>query len=164
MTTKADFSPEEWNVLLAAPMLAGMAVTIAEPSGLFGMLQEGWASAKSMLGAKSDASASELAKAIAEDFSTSEGRQAAQAYVKSQLSGKAAVDLKVQVIEALGKVAAILDAKAGADAVPVKAWLNHTAQSVAEASKEGGFLGFGGVTVSDAEKASLAEVAKALRA
>jgi len=34
---------------------------------------------------------------------------------------------------------------------------------VAEASKEGGFLGFGGVQVSDAERATLDEVGKALQ-
>lgn len=164
MTTKADFTLEEWNALLAAPMLAGMAVTIADPSGLLGMLQEGWASAKSLLSAKSDPSASQLAKAIADEFSTSEGRHAAQAYVKSQLTGKSAAELKPQIIGALASIAGILDAKAGADAASVKAWLNHTAQSVAEASKEGGFLGFGGVAVSEAEKASLDEVARALRA
>jgi len=164
MVTKADFTPEEWNALLAAPMLAGMAVTIAEPSGLLGMLQEGWASAKSMLGAKSDPAASQLARLIADDFTTSEGRQAAQAYVKAQLTGKSAAELKPQIINALGSIAGILDAKAGGEAAAVKAWLNHTATSVAEASKEGGFLGFGGITVSDAEKASLDEVAKALRA
>jgi hypothetical protein len=164
MTTKADFTPDEWNALLAGPMLAGMAVTIAEPSGLFGMLQEGWASAKSMLGAKSDPGASQLAKAIAEDFTASEGRHAAQAYVKSQLTGKSAAELKPQIIGALGTIAGILDAKAGTEAASVKAWLAQTAENVAEASKEGGFLGFGGVTVSDSEKASLAEVAKALRA
>jgi len=33
---------------------------------------------------------------------------------------------------------------------------------VAEASKEGGFLGFGGIRVSDAEKATLADINKAL--
>jgi hypothetical protein len=33
---------------------------------------------------------------------------------------------------------------------------------VTEASKEGGFLGFGGVQVSDAEKATLAQIASAL--
>jgi hypothetical protein len=33
---------------------------------------------------------------------------------------------------------------------------------VAEAAKEGGVLGFGGVPVSDAEKATLADISKAL--
>ena len=32
----------------------------------------------------------------------------------------------------------------------------------AEAGKEGGFMGFGGVAVSDAEKATLAEISTAL--
>jgi hypothetical protein len=35
---------------------------------------------------------------------------------------------------------------------------------VAEAASEGGFLGFGGVKVSDTEKATLAEISKALGA
>jgi hypothetical protein len=35
-------------------------------------------------------------------------------------------------------------------------------QKVAEASAESGFLGIGGVHVSDAEKATLADIAKAL--
>ena len=35
-------------------------------------------------------------------------------------------------------------------------------QEVAEASVEGTFLGFGGMKVSDAEKATLAEIAKSL--
>jgi hypothetical protein len=40
--------------------------------------------------------------------------------------------------------------------------LRHTSQAVAEAAPEGGFLGFGGVRVSDAEKATLAEISGAL--
>ena len=36
-------------------------------------------------------------------------------------------------------------------------------RKAAEAGTEGGFLGFGGVAVSDAEKATLAEISAALR-
>ena len=36
------------------------------------------------------------------------------------------------------------------------------AQKAAEAGKEGGFLGFGGVAVSEAEKATLVEISAAL--
>jgi hypothetical protein len=45
----------------------------------------------------------------------------------------------------------------------VKTWLMGISQSAAEASKEGGFLGFGGVQVSDAEKATLTDIKSALR-
>jgi len=37
------------------------------------------------------------------------------------------------------------------------------AEKLAEAASESGFLGFGGVKVTDAEKASIADVAKALK-
>jgi hypothetical protein len=50
----------------------------------------------------------------------------------------------------------------GGDAAAFKAWLRAISQKVAEASKEGGVLGFGGVAVSDAEKATLADISKAL--
>ena len=62
----------------------------------------------------------------------------------------------------LREVSAILDAKAPGDAPAFKAWLSSISQKVAAASKEGGFLGIGGVQVSDAEKATLGDIAKAL--
>jgi len=57
----------------------------------------------------------------------------------------------------------LVDSRAGTDAQAFKMWLNGIAERVAAASKEGGFLGFGGVAVSDAEKATLAEVSGALK-
>jgi hypothetical protein len=47
-----------------------------------------------------------------------------------------------------------------ADATAFKTWLRQISQHVAEAAKEGGFLGIGGVTVSEAEKATLAETGR----
>jgi hypothetical protein len=164
MATKSDFTADEWSMLLASPMIVGMAVTIADPSGIIGMLQEGWAGARSMLNPKDDPNASELAKAVAEDLVTSDGRSAAQNLVKARITGKSAAELKPQIIAVLEDIGSLVDRKAGNEAAPFKSWLKETAQKVAEASTEGGFLGFGGVAVSDAEKASLNEVSRALRA
>ena len=164
MATKANFTPDEWKAILGSPMLAGMAVTLAEPSGLWGTMKEGMASGYAVLEAKRDAGASELAKALVADMETSEGRSAAQDGLKAQLTGKSPAEIKQQAIATLTRVGQILDAKAPADATAFKAWLKHVAEKVAEASTEGGFLGFGGVRVTDAEKASIAEVAQALGA
>jgi hypothetical protein len=60
MAGKSDFTPEEWGKIVTAPMLAGMAVTIAEPSGLFGMMKEGMASGRALLEARNDPGASAL--------------------------------------------------------------------------------------------------------
>jgi hypothetical protein len=56
----------------------------------------------------------------------------------------------------------LIDSKAPGDAAAFKTWLRYISQAVAEASRGGGFLGFGGVQVSEAEKATLDEVSGAL--
>jgi hypothetical protein len=112
--------------------------------------------------AKTDCGASELGKALVAAMETSEGRSATRDGLKSELTCKSQAEVKQQVIAALTQVGQILDAKAPADALSFKAWLKHVAEKIAEASSEGGFLGFGGVRVADAEKASIKEVVQAL--
>jgi hypothetical protein len=163
MAGKADFTLEEWGKILTAPMLAGMAVTISEPSGLFGTIKEGMASGRALLEAKNDPGASELSKAVAADMETSEGRTAAREALQAELSSKTPAEIKQKAMSTLADVAAILDAKAPRDAAGFKSWLKHIAERVAEASSSGGFLGFGGVQVTEAEKATIAEIAATLK-
>ena len=162
MASKAAFTAEEWNQVLGGVFMAGFAVTAADPSGLWGLLKETFASGRALIEAKRNANASELSKAIVSDMETSEGRSAAQDYVKARLQGAKREEIKQRAIDALRAVAAIVDQNAASDAAAYKAWLLQIANNVAEASKEGGFLGFGGVDVSDAEKATLTEIAAAL--
>jgi hypothetical protein len=163
MANKASFTPDEWKQLLESPMLASMAVTAAEPSGLWGMLKESVAAGGRLAKAKTDPSTNELIKAVVADFGTAEGRGAARDGLQTRLSGSKPAEVKDKAIAGLRQVAAILDAKAPADAAAFKSWLQGIGQHTAEAAKEGGFLGFGGVQVSDAEKATIAEISSALR-
>jgi hypothetical protein len=71
-------------------------------------------------------------------------------------------EIKARCIETLGQARAAVDAKAPDDAAAFKRWLREISQHVAEAAKEGGFLGIGGVLVSEAEKATLTEISGAL--
>jgi len=162
MANKESFTPEEWTKVLESVAVTGMAVTAAEPSGLWGMLKEAFAGGAALAAAKADPHANELVKAVIADFETPEGRAAVQEALKRRFEGAEAVDVVPRALATLRQASAILDAKAPADAAAFKAWLNAIAANVAEASKEGGFLGFGGVQVSEAEKATLAEIATAL--
>ena len=87
---------------------------------------------------------------------------AARERMQSHFSGIQIHEVKGRAIDELRAVAGLLDAKAPADATGFKAWLREVARKAAEAGTEGGFLGFGGVTVSEAEKATLAEIDAAL--
>ena len=163
MADKSSFTSDEWKTLLESVMAAGLAVTAAEPHGLWGLLEESFASGKMLAKAKMDTAANPLIKAVVDDFATSEGRSTSRDGLKEQLTGKKAAEMKTACIEILGKVDGILSAKAPADAAAFKTWLRQISQSVAEAATEGGFLGIGGVLVSDAEKATLAEISSALK-
>jgi hypothetical protein len=162
MANKTNFAPTEWTQVLDGVLCAGLAVSMAEPSGLIGMVQEGIASAKDLAAAKNDPNASELIKAIVADLETSEGRTVARDGLKASIKGKSRADAKTACIATLKDASAVVTAKAPQDAAAFKAWLLQISQHVAEASTEGGFLGFGGVAVSEAEKATLAEIKVAL--
>jgi hypothetical protein len=161
MADKTSFAKDEWTLLLESPMLAGMAITAAEPSGLWGMLQESFAGGSVL--AKSGTNANALIKAVAADFTTSDGRSAARDGLKAKLASSKAAEVKEKCIDGLRRVAALLDSKAPGDAAAFKAWLREISQHTAEAASEGGLLGFGGVPVSDAEKATLSEISSALK-
>lgn len=161
MGSKTSFSPDEWKTVLEAPVLAGFAITAADPSGLFGTLKEGWADAKELAAARTSAS-DELIKSVAEDLFTSEGRTGAQGAMAALLKGAKREELKDRALGELKRAVALVDAKAPADTAAFKQWLSQIAQKVAEAGAEGGFLGFGGEQVSEKEKATLAELHGAL--
>ena len=162
MADKAAFTPEEWTTIMESVMLSGMAVTAADPSGLIGLLKESMATSRNLLAAKSSLDSTELVRAVAADFATSEGRQAAREGLKATLQGTPARDVAAKSIARLRDVVSLVERKAPGDAAGFKTWLQHIAVDAAEAASEGGFLGFGGVQVSDAERATLKELSSAL--
>jgi hypothetical protein len=162
MAGKSDFTSDEWKTLLESAMMAGIAVTAADPSGLWGTLKESMASARGIMGAAHDSSAAELVRAIASEYETADGRTVAREGLRAEFSGKKPAEIVTKALEVIKNAAELIDAKAPGDAAAYKTWLQHIAQAVAEASGEGGFLGFGGVQVSETEKATLAHIKESL--
>ena len=163
MADKSNFTADEWKLLLEGVTMAGIAVSAADPSGLWGLLKESFASGTELAKAKMDPKANPLVKAVVADFESAEGRTIARDGLKEKLKGLKPADIPAKCIETLRQVAAVVDTKAPADAAAFKDWLRQISQHVAEAATEGGLLGIGGVQVSDAEKATLKEISSALR-
>jgi hypothetical protein len=161
MAVKDSFSPEEWARIVGAPMLVGIAVTAADPGGLWGAVKEGTATA-SALRAGAAGEGGGLIKEVASAYQTSEGRDMARGVLQEQSKGKQPAEVVEAAVSELGAVAALVGSKAPAEAPAFKAWLKEIAAKVAEAGTEGGFLGFGGVKISEAEKATLDRVGAAL--
>jgi hypothetical protein len=163
MTDKSTYTPDEWKTLLESVTMAGIAVSAAEPSGLWGLLKESFAGGSALATASTDPNANPLVKAVVADFQTSEGRSKARDGLNEKLKGIKPAEVKTTCIETLRQAAALVDAKAPGDAAAFKGWLRQISQHVAEASSEGGFFGIGGEQVSQAEKATLSEISSALK-
>ena len=165
MSTKTDYSPEEWKLILKAPLMAGLAVIAASPSGPLGVLREMFAVGKLVAETKSQAEgqgglSNELLRAAVADLASPDGR--AQVDVAG-LQGLAPEQLRAHALDACRTFASLVDRKASREeAQGVKRWLVTIAQRTAEAVKEGGFLGVGGTRVSEAETGAIREVAQAL--
>ena len=162
MANKNSFTPEEWTKILESVTLSGVAVTAADPNGLMGVLKKSFASASAMMSAKADPGASELVKSVVTEFESSDGRTKIREALKKRLAGANQADVSKRAIDALREVSALLDAKAPKESAAFKTWLRTISSKVAEAASEGGFLGIGGEKVSEKEKASLNDIAKAL--
>ena len=65
MTTKADYTDEEWTRLERAPLVAGMAITFADPGGPIEAVKESLASVKTITETAKTGSGTELVDALA---------------------------------------------------------------------------------------------------
>lgn len=173
MTTQADFTPEEWQTILTSPTVVGATVMLAATSGPIGTVKEMIAVGKAVANVIEKGSSNSLVQALAQDAKTRmEAQKAKQPGQEVKLdpaieerikSAKSPEAARAVFMQEVSEVAALVSSKATPDeAQGFKQWLMSVAVEVAQAAKEGGFLGFGGTQVSDAEKAALAELSGVL--
>ena len=161
MTTKADYTAEEWTVIMQSPMAAAMVVMFASPSNPVGLVQETFAVSKMLAENVGKPSGVGLIDAVAEQIKDAEGRKATQP--PRPEAGADLTALKDRAITTLRQLNDLLVDKAPADeATSFRQWILTTAQRVAGAAKEGGFLGIGGASISAEETAAIGEVERTL--
>jgi hypothetical protein len=159
MTAKIDFTEEEWTRVRRAPLVAGMAISLADPGGPIELAKESSASLKS---ATNPPSREQLLAEIALDLQAmAQQRQ----NPLSDFKPTGGSDPRQHILEELRAVSEIVSAKAAADETAAfKQWLLTSAQAAADAAKEGGFMGFGAEQVSQGEKDMLSQVRVAIGA
>src|SRR5687768_9795245 len=74
MTTKADFTDEEWTRIKRAPFVAGMAISLADPGGPIEAVKESTATLKSVLEAAKTSDRGEMVQQVAAEV-TEDARQ-----------------------------------------------------------------------------------------
>jgi len=152
MTTKADFTEEEWARLGRAPLVAGMAISLADPGGPIEAVKESSAAIKTVLEAAQGGDHGGFVQALAADVAD-KARQRQNPMAGFKPRGAQAGE---QILEELRAVNALLIEKTTPEeAAEFREWLKSAAQRAALAAKEGGFLGFNAQRVSEGEQRML---------
>jgi hypothetical protein len=150
ITRKAEFNAEEWSTVVNGPLYAGLRVVAASRGGT---LRESLAMGRVYTEARQHHGDSELLDELV---------ASPPAIDRDQLQeggGNMGTLTQDQLRGAIG----ILEQKATpAELDAYKRFVMTVAQAAATAHKEGGFLGIGGTTISDAENAALDEISSAL--
>ena len=153
MTSKQDFTEQEWTRIRRAPLVAGVAISLADPGGPIEVAKESVASLRS---ATLPPSQEELLAAVALEVQ-------GLAQQRQNPLGEFRPRGGQQVLEELRGVNELVTAKARPEeAEAFRRWLVVAAQAAADAAKEGGFLGFGAERVSAGEQQMLEQVRAAL--
>ena len=159
MTSKADFTEQEWTRLKRAPFVAGMAISLADPGGPIELVKETAATLKTVRDAAESGGRGEMINAVAQEV-VAEARQRKNPLHDFRAKGALAGQ---QILEELAEANRVVSAKATpAEAGAFRDWLQTAAQEAANAAKEGGFLGFHAERVSEGEQRMLDKLAEVL--
>lgn len=148
MTGKADFTEDEWKMVLEAPPSAGLIVITADRGG---SIRESFSMAKAYTEARKEHGESELLDEIV----SAKPEMDHTRYHSPE-------ELKDACLKHINDAVELLKSKAtGEELDEYKKFILGLAQRVAEARKEG-FMGLSGERVSDAEKEAIGEISGAL--
>lgn len=145
MTTSADFTPEEWNIVREGPTSAGMIVSTAQRGGSF---REIFAIAKVYTEARQEHGDSELLDQLV-----------AEKPDVDRTKSHSPEELKEHGLQRIREAVALVEQKASAvELGAYRQFVTSLAERVARAKSEGDS------SISEAESAAIAEISEALGA
>ena len=161
MTDRSMFTDDEWTLLRVTPSFVAVGVAAADPSGLFASISEAIAGARAVAETLNTNRSVELFSALAADRSVPKIPDV-DALLGGGSDESRMQNFKAAALDRVKGTVDLLNRKANAaEVVAYRRLLLQVADNAANAAKEGGFLGFGGVRVSDKERAFIELVRKA---
>ena len=155
MTSRTDFSDAEWERLGRAPLVAAMAISLADPGGPIEAVKETGAAVRTVVEAARDGSHGEFVQTVAKDVAEKLQHR------HNPMAGfrPTGANAREQILDELRAVNSLLVEKTTpGETEQFRDWLKTAAQGAATAAKEGGFLGFNAQRVSEGEQQMLEQL------
>src|SRR4051794_4489893 len=157
MTSKSDFSDDGWAQVVRAPFVVGLAVTLADPGG---PIEAGKEQLAAVRAAMDPPEREPLLTDLALDVQAMTQRHEHPLKGYRPTKGE---DPRVTLLDELRATSAVVAATATPEeSAAFGRWMVAVAGSVAEAAKEGGFMGIGATRVSEGERSMLDQVRAAV--
>lgn len=159
MEAKEKFSPQEWQQVLSLPVYCAALIITGDLSALPGLIEESQALYQMLDETREHQQDGELARAAAEMLLSRQTENERQTMLQALQFG----DSQEMLAETRG-VVALINSRVDQEARRAYYhWTYELAVEVAEAAREGGFLGLGGVAVSPEEQALLDRLVSVLQ-
>lgn len=164
MSALTDYTQDEIEKMMAAPMLVSMYIMGTAISGPIGLVKEMMAGIETAMKAGKAAGADSLLASLFSEENLKAQQDKMQQETKESTQGAQNMDqAKAKMLADLQVAVGILAAKGSPEELATyQDLMVKVAENVAHAAKEGGFMGMGGVLVNDAEKQAMADIAAAV--
>jgi len=156
MSTKADYSAEEWKAIASAPVAAGLVITLSDVSDPVGIAKEAMAVGRA-ISASTLSDKPEIVRSLVESVKTGNGRPELP-----ELPTGDRAQTKDAVIGAIRNAVEAVQRRSPGEVEAYKVWLASVAAKVSQASKNGGLFGVGGTLVSAQEQEALSRLTDVL--
>lgn len=164
MSTLNDYTQDEQEKMMAAPMLVSMYIMGSSLSGPIGLVKEMVAGVETAMEVAKSAAPDSVLTALFSEENMKLQQAKMQAETSASTQGAENMDqAKTKMLDDIKQAVAILTAKGSpAEVTTYKKLMVDVAEKVANAAKEGGFMGVGGTLVNDAEKTAISDIQTAV--
>ena len=152
MANQKSFSPAEWTLLRLTPSFVSVGVSASDRSGLFASIREALAGAREVIEGVNKNIALELFSALAADRTLPDIPDVDTLLGKGSHEQQMENFKRVALDQVVAAVALLAERASPKECDAYRNLLVGVADRAANASKEGSFLGFGGVRVSQKER------------
>jgi hypothetical protein len=164
MSTLTDYTQDQVEKLMAAPMLVSMYVMGSSLSGPVGLVKEMMAGVETAIEAGKQSAPNSLFTELWSEENLKLQQDKMQQETKESTAGAQNMDeAKAKMLGDIKNAVSIISAQGSPEEVAAyKKLLTDVAQNVAHAAKEGGFLGIGGELVNEAERTAMTDIQNAV--